>query len=269
MTLIVTEASKFGIAMAADSAVTFNYPPNLTLSSGRRVPPTVRTGVQKIVPISSINAAVAAWGFGNVGTPQNKSLQIPLDQFLFDFANRVDSHKSITSVGNELAEEINSRIEIGKVRGGFHLAGYDKYDNKTFPVIYHVHTGHDPAGPHGPLKLHQDFPYASGRTIDKWIEDLNNDIIFWLRNGQFRTYAYFSEYLNDLMQRLAAETGFLCPDLTKFATPLEARARFLKLQISTICEFYRLSNHLETIAMPISWITISERGIEHFERIVI
>ena len=86
MTLIVSEISKFGIAMAADSAVTEQYPVDWELSSGISTPPTVRTGAQKIIPIKSINAAISVWGFGTVGIPSNLDAQIPIDRFLEDFA---------------------------------------------------------------------------------------------------------------------------------------------------------------------------------------
>ena len=266
MTLIVSEVSKFGIAMTADSAVTEQYPSSWTLSSGISAPPTVRTGAQKIIPIQSINAAISVWGFGSVGMPNDLDAQIPIDRFLQDFAESIRSGVSLDDVGYQLVDVINERIKIGQIRGGFHLAGYSQENRKRFPALYHIHTGPNTQVPHEALRLYRDYPFDSGRTVDEWLQELNSTT-FWLRNGLFDTYAIFQGYLNDLMNRLRKETNFDCPDYSKFSSPLEARGRFLKLQIQTICEFYRLSNRLETIAMPISWITISENGIEHFEPI--
>ena len=268
MTLVVSEVSKFGIAMAADSAITEQFPPSWVLSSGNSVPPTVRTGSQKIIPIKSINAAISVWGFGRVGTPNDKDAQVPIDRFLLDFAAPVGNGESLEEIGNRLANTVNDRIRIGEVRGGFHLAGYTWEGEKRFPALYHIHTGHRPEGPHEQLKLYRDFPFGSGRSVDQWLNELESTT-FWIRNGLYDTYSYFQSYLNDLMNRLQKETNFICPDHSRFPTPLEARGRFLRLQIQTICEFYRLSNRLETIAMPISWITISPVGIEYFEPIVI
>jgi hypothetical protein len=59
MTLVVSEVTKFGIAMAADSAITESYPSHWTLTSGSPAPPTVRLGAQKIIPIYAKNAAIA------------------------------------------------------------------------------------------------------------------------------------------------------------------------------------------------------------------
>ncbi len=268
MTLVVSEVSKYGIAMAADSAITEVYPSSYELFSGRQTPPTVRIGAQKIIPIAKLNSAISVWGIGSVGTPDNPEAQIPVDRFLVDFVELVDENESLEDIGNRLANTINSRIRVGEIRGGFHLAGFSKQGDILFPALYHIHTGPNPNGPHEPMRLHLDYPFRSGRSVPQWIQELETTT-FWLRNGLFDTYAYFSDYLNRLMERLKRETNFICPDYERFSSPLEARGRFLKLQIQTICEFYRLSNRLETIAMPISWITISEEGIQNFEPIVI
>lgn len=268
MTLIVSEVSKYGIAMAADSAITEEYPPDWSMSSGKSAPPIVRIGAQKIIPIKVIKSAIAVWGFGAIGTESYHGAQIPIDQFLLDFVTSVKPRESLEDVGNRLVDLVNQRIDVGNVRGGFHIAGYTKEKGKRFPALYHMHTGHKPDGPHGPLKLYKDYPFGAGRSVEKWLNELNSTT-FWLRNGAFQTYAIFSEYLEDLMSRLKKETEFICPDISRFNTPLEARGRYLKLQIQTLCEFYRLSNHLETIAMPVSWITINSKSIEHFEPIVI
>ena len=155
-----------------------------------------------------------------------------------------------------------------KSEGGFHLAGYTQEAGVGFPALFHIHTGHNPEGPHEELRLYRDLPFDSGRNVQTWLEDLKS-WIFWLRNGSYDVYASFSENLNILMSNLEKHSNFVCPDHSKFSTPLEARGRYLKLQIQTICEFYRLSNKLETIAMPVSWITISSDGIEHFDPIII
>jgi hypothetical protein len=268
MTLVVSEVSKFGIAMAADSAITTRYPSTFLLQSGKPAPPTVRTGAQKIVPIRAINAAISVWGFGTIGTTVDQDAKIPIDKFLSDFAESINPRDELDEVGEKLAKVVNARIRIGEVRGGFHLAGYTQEAGVRFPALFHIHTGHNPEGPHEELRLYRDFPFDSGRNVQKWLEDLKS-WTFWLRNGSYDVYASFSENLNNLMSNLEKHSNFICPDHSKFSTPLEARGRYLKLQIQTICEFYRLSNKLETIAMPVSWITISSDRIEHFDPIII
>jgi hypothetical protein len=269
MTLIVSEVSKFGIAMASDSAITEEYPNDFVLPSGKPASPTVRIGAQKLIRIKAINAAISVWGFGTVGTPTNRDALIPIDKFLLDFADSINTNLSLDDVGNKLVDLVNPRIKVGKVRGGFHLGGYIQQGQGCFPALYHIHTG-GKSEPPGELKLHRHYPFDICTTVEEWMGELQNKV-FVFRNGLYDTYAYFSEYLNELMMRLQKETGFICPDYSRpcFSSPIEARGRFLKLQIQTICEFYRLSNRLETIAMPVSWLTISPSGIENFEPVVI
>jgi hypothetical protein len=61
MTLVLTEISKFGIAMAADSAVTCDDP----LPNGRVVN-RVLTGVKKLQVIPKIHAGISVWGEGDI-----------------------------------------------------------------------------------------------------------------------------------------------------------------------------------------------------------
>ena len=269
MTLVVSEVSNYGIAMAADSAITTSYPPGWVLASGTPAPPTIRTGAQKIIPIKTIDAAISVWGFGTVGIPNDLEAQIPIDKFLKDFANSVDDGQSLDDVGEQLAYLINERIRTEDTRGGFHLSGYIQAEGKKIPVLYHIHNGHRQKPPYDKVRLYRDYPFDIGYSVDKWFEDLQMNSFFYLRNGIIDTYARFHDYLTKLMVDLSNEFRFLCPDHAKFSTALEARGKFLRLQIETICDFYRLSNRLEVIAKPVSWITISPEGIQHFEPIVI
>jgi len=172
-------------------------------------------------------------------------------------------------VGKQLADLINERIRTEEIRGGFHLAGYTQAEDKKIPVLYHVHNGHRQNPLYAKVRLYRDFPFDINYSVDKWLESLQMNAFFHLRNGLFDTYARFYDYLMKLMIDLANEFNFTCPDHSRFSTGLEARGKFLRLQIETICDFYRLSNRLEVIAKPVSWITISPNGIEHFEPIII
>ena len=257
MTLIVSEISKYGIAMAADSAITTTFPENWTLPSGARVPATVRTGAQKLVPIRAINAAISVWGVGTVGTPDDPCARIPVDKFLLDFAERVRRGDSLEDVGERLAREMNDGMGDSRDAGGVHLAGYAEHQGRRFPALYHIHRGHPDESP-GPLQLHRDWPFESGKTFEEALDYIEGGGFVGLRNGDFGVYALFAKYLHELMERLRKDMDFICPDhdSERFESPLQARGRYLKLQVETICEFYRLSNCLETIAMPVSWLTI-------------
>ncbi len=277
MTLILSQVSKDGIAMAADCAVTERFPPewDWTLASGAMVPDTIRTGAQKLVPIDAIDAAVSVWGCGTVGTLDCPNAWVPIDKFLRDFAeNMVSDGESLEEVGTRLACLVNKRMGDNRDPMGFHLAGYVEQKGRRFPALYHIHRGHRDELPE-PLKLYRDWPFESmtktGKSLDEALAYIDGGGFVWLRNGDFKVYAVFAEYLNCLMNRLQKEMDFICPHYKerRFRDELEARGRYLKVQIETICEFYRLSNRDETIAKPVSWLTISPCGIQDCELVEI
>ncbi len=159
---------------------------------------------------------------------------------------------------------MNERIPGGKVKGGFHLAGYTHAEGRHFPALYHVRTGHKDELLHE-LRLYHDYPFDRYGSVDEWLGILEAGGAGSLRNGAFDVYAVFWKYLDCLMDDLA-KTKFIYPSYARFpGRELEMRRDFIKLQVQTICEFYRLSNFYEVIAGPLSSITISSQGIEKFE----
>jgi len=266
MTLVVSEVSDFGIVMVADSAITTPWGQTpLTLPSGKQATPEIRRGAQKIVPITAIGAAISIWGFGTVQLRLGKGdVPFPIDLFVRDFAETVGAGTTLEEVGNRLADTVNDKIPVGKIKGGFHLAGYTDAEGKRFPALYHVHTGHGYEPLHE-LRLYHDYPFDRYKSVDEWLEILKAGGAGSLRNGAFDVYAIFWKYLDCLMDELAGK-GFVCPSYARLpGRELEIRRDFIKLQVQTICEFYRLSNFYEVIAGPLSSITISSQGIERFE----
>lgn len=264
MTLVLSELSVFGVAMAADAAITTEFFGHLPLLSGRQTPPVVRTGARKLVAVPQAGAAISVWGFGAIGTPSDPTPQIPIDLYLLDFAAEVPAGARLADIGESLARKTNLRIRIGQDRGGFHVGGFISEGPHTVPAVYTVHTGPEDASPQLPLALYRDFPDPRNLDISTWATDLRTHF-YYVRNGDFGAYALLAESLFDLTQRLAQEQHFVVPSPDRFADPLEGRGRFLRLQLQTICEFYRLSNRLETIAGPVSWITIGPEGIRHMD----
>ena len=63
MTLLLTDVSKFAVAMAADSPVTFSSRP-------------VYIGAHRLLPVYSIDAGLSVWGRGDVaGTEADEWLE--------------------------------------------------------------------------------------------------------------------------------------------------------------------------------------------------
>jgi len=267
MTLVVTEISKHGIVMAADSAITQKSFTDNQI--------TVRTGMQKIIPIPYLKGAMGFWGDSSVlSTDLPKRPVSTLDRFLVDFVERHEDCKSIESFGQKLCDDLNSKIEIGKYRLGIQLTGYKNGDDNITPRIFHLHTGKENE-PQNELRLHHDFICEKRPTVDSWKEALKSET-FWLRNGDYERYAQFAKPLNELVTKWS-EQDFCCPDSTKFKhkakslgrsenfAELEARGRFIKLQVEFMCDLHQLSNQPNFVSRPVSWIAISPEKIEIFE----
>ena len=107
MTLVMTEVSTYGVAMAADSAVTF--------PDGR-----VYVGAQKLLPVPQINAGLSIWGRGSV----NKSAA---DTWLQNFIqNDVTNEMTLLNMAETLANRLNNEFG-GPIsdRMGIHVGGFD------------------------------------------------------------------------------------------------------------------------------------------------
>jgi len=125
MTLVLTEVSILGVAMAADSAVT--VPP-----SGR-----VYIGAQKLLPVYGIDAGLSIWGEGVIGDN-------PADEWLQDFiTSDVVSGVALWDMADRLAEKVNQAFgSVIPRRMGIHVGGFDEKDGIRGPAFYHVHNGH-------------------------------------------------------------------------------------------------------------------------------
>jgi len=261
MTLIISEVSKFGIAMAADSAEISKPQEDWDLPGGRQARPVGRTGAQKLVKIKAIPAAISGWGIGLLGTRcQPHRHIVPMDEFLSKFADEVKEDQSLEEVGTCLAECVNERTFPG-TDCGFHLAGYSEEDGQTFPVLYHIHLDH----PGGRLRPYLDWPniHSPGYNragIRGWREELAEEKGGQLFNGELDIYRRLAKKLYKILEQRPG--GFVCPyyDASQrhFRSPLEVRGRYLKLLIEIVCQLYLLSNKPGRIAMPVSWLIFSE-----------
>ena len=133
MTLILTELSQAGIAMAADSAISY-YEPNGNIKH------VDHKGWKKLLWVPRIRAGVSYWGF--VG----KVVSQRFDEWLED---RIASqnYRDLRNFADFLADELNSKCRNQPLDSnecvGIHVAGYHSWeDNVRRPTFYHVHNGH-------------------------------------------------------------------------------------------------------------------------------
>lgn len=259
MTLILTEVSRHGVAMAADSALTF--------SSGRSF-----YGAQKLLPIPQLNAGISIWGNYTIA---NKYADIWTQDFI---ANTVNSNATLWDTANLLAEKLNSAFgAVIQERMGFHIAGFDTKSGIRGPAFYHVHNGH--------YKIDLQFgqiiitpretpPIREFRAEQDRPPMIYKENQFELTgNGDFVLLAYFRTAIQEKIEiELKQLAGFKFP----YPDALSTRGEYIRFLIQTTAEIYRLSSHRlrilpqpttageTSIGGPITVLTISDQGIESF-----
>lgn len=255
MTLILTEISNFGIAMAADSAETQKI-----VKPNGNVTWRVLTGVHKLQVIDKLNAGISVWGKGIINkTPTDIWLQDFIDvqranyNSLNDFAlllqNELRLHITPINVSNNL---------LGTI--GFHLAGFVDYNGVPTPTFYHIHNGISTA------------LSERGITVNPAIINANHDLppnvaqqilstggIYLTRNGDFQIYAALFQHLDAFLQNLSKYRNLTIPHIRN----LMESAEWLRFQIRTMSELYRFSNlHLPTIGGKIDTLLITPYGVD-------
>ena len=263
MTLVLSELSSFGVAMAADSAVTFENKRN---NSSR-----VYIGAQKLLPVYKLNAGIAVWGLGRIN---NTDSDVWLQKFI---KNEVKPNMGLWNMANKLAEKLNEAFDrIISERMGVHVAGFDTKNGIKGPAFYHVHNGHyHVAYRNGKIenvpeenpairefRAHEDRPPATYQR--------NNFPL--TRNGDFAVFALLHKEINPLLNNIESMTGLKFPYPSNLAT----RGEYLRFWINTIVGIYRLSSARKriltepatagdaSIGGPITVLTISKSGIESF-----
>ncbi len=247
MTLVLTELSPFGIAMAADSAVTVTVQ-----KSGYSY--VQAQGAKKLQIIPTLQAGVSCWGMGSIGDK-------PTDHWLADFIRANSGLSDLGSFAKALATTLQSTIgpSPGKqARLGFHVAGFELYGGKPVPSFYHVHDGPsttlqtreigvDPSR----FNANHDIPPA------EFLKLVAGESSWMTRNGDYHLYAQLFALLGAFFQGVG-QLGIKIPN----SQNLNERAEYLVFQIRTISDLYRMSNLVPGIGGPISYLTISPAGIQ-------
>ncbi len=260
MTLILTEVSNFGIAMAADSAVTI---PVINAHGDRQY--RVLMGVNKLQVIEKLNAGIAIWGLAELTIEHDQKIDI--DVWLRDFIqSERTNYNSLSDFATLLQNRIRNYVDpidavqrpLGNI--GFHLAGFVEYEGHQTPTFYHIHNGRSQA-----LE-------ARGTHIDPTIINANHDLppnltqqvfaqgqAYLTRNGDFTIYAALFNHIGQFLQGLSQYGGLTIPQ----SRNLKERAEWLRFQIKTMSELYRLSNlHLPTIGGKIDTLLITPNSVD-------
>jgi hypothetical protein len=132
MTLILTELSKAGIAMAADSAIS-------TWKNGK-ISTVDRRQWKKLLKVQRIKAGISYWGFvGKITTKR-------FDEWLESKINDTDCYTDLRSFADYLASEMNHAVGDKALpdnyAAGIHVAGFELWgDGVSRPTLYHIHNG--------------------------------------------------------------------------------------------------------------------------------
>ncbi|HVU17386.1 MAG TPA: hypothetical protein VHD32_10695 [Candidatus Didemnitutus sp.] len=257
MTLILTEVSAAGIAMAADSAISY-FNPNGTIS---RVD---HKGWRKVLWVPRIRAGVSYWGFIGQVTRQR------FDEWLEERIRRLQ-YQDLLGLAQFLADELNTKCgnqPLGPNQCvGIHVAGYHPWaDGVRRPTFYHVHNGHGhiqwaggvpvPAldlqgqpsarllptnhswvwDPRKLFAVHYDYPGAPATHAAKLAPF--NARGYLTRNGDIGHYILIGEALRNVCTSVNAVPGLRIPS---DPTRIGPRLGFLKMEIETAAAFYKCS----------------------------
>ncbi len=265
MTLVLTELSDAGIAMAADSAIT-------RLSHGRIVD-VDQQGWQKLLRVPRINAAISYWGM--IGAVTQVQFDIWL-QRVIDTENYDDLESFAESIANALNTVCHNRPLPNGNDVGIHVAGYSQWsDGVRRPVFYHVHNGHgkfniseikDEKGhiisvipewqsePRGLFEVHQDFPFPT-KPLDENVAILHNGYI--TRNGAFFIYAVLWHHMQYALQYINLIQNVSLP---RDMSDLNSRKGFLHIMLEMIIRLYRCSNQSRIIGGTVTSLGIGPNG---------
>jgi hypothetical protein len=223
MTLAISEASeKFGCVLVGDSAVTIGT--------------KVVYGAEKIHYSHEANIGFAIWGNACLGGQR-------VDELISSFASSLMTSDTPRSTGSKLAVFLNNEgRKDGRdwmdLRGGVHISGYQD----GVPVLFHVHTGHEPPKHQGPFKLHEDFKDASNGCH--------------LRNGYHKMFAYLFDAMEQYVLGLN-ELNFKWPNET-----IEDRVSYYSIMIDTIAQTLEAAQRVPSVGGRVSAIAFNRNGIQ-------
>ncbi len=149
MTLILTELSKHGIAMAADSALTCIH-----ASTGLpKLANGPRNKANKLFFIDHLNVGISAWGLFQVFDIHTGKDYGYVDNWLQNFITaELAEWMPVRNVAALLADRLNedfkgNLLHCEKIEGldnrrmGFHVAGFEEVAGVYGPSFYHVNNG--------------------------------------------------------------------------------------------------------------------------------
>lgn len=240
MTLVVSDISRHGIVMIGDSAVTMMNGPNVS----------VRSGAVKVQYCANANIGLTMWGWGRVGNT-------PLDEWVANFlSTSVTDTDNLEIVGNRLAHDINlhhssSGRPWNELVCGFHLGGF----MNNLPQLYHVHCGHQHEPPHE-LRLYRDYPIDANLSELQFIDILNRNGFFQLRNGYVPHFGRLFDNIMNYSNQLKTDLRISFPQ-----DSLNGRLSFYQELVKFVAGVLAASGVHPGVNSTLSSIAFDQNGI--------
>lgn len=271
MTLIITELSPLGIAMAADTA---------EIVSGVNVRGLIEDraffGLTKLLPVRKLQAGISYWGWAKMppSSYTGRWMDWWLEYFLVNNRNNYDTIEDLALLLETelrrtvppLSEEELKSEPSGQ--GGIHLAGFLEENGKKLPCFWHIHNGFSQALPEKKLD-----PHVVNANYDcppqKYL-GLGAGAIYVTTNGDTEAYLrFFRKYLREYLGELNREMGIVIPIRT-----IDFTAEFWRAQIRFISELYSIAGIRDEISLrkmvrgiggEVTTLTITEEGIHSYQ----
>jgi hypothetical protein len=228
MTLVVTEVSEqFGCVVVGDSAVTMGT--------------KVVHGAEKVHYASEPGIGFAIWGNACFSGQR-------VDELISGFASALGRGATPRSAGLELASMLATEgAKDGRdwmaLRGGVHVCGYED----SIPVLFHVHTGHNPPAPQGPFQLYEDFPDARAGCH--------------LRNGYYQMFAVLFQGMQQYAAGLG-QLGFRWPHES-----VEDRVSYYSIMVDTVARTLEAAGRVPSVGGRVSALAFNRDGIQVDKRL--
>lgn len=272
MTLIITELSRFGIAMAADTAETVS-----SMSVRGLIEDRAFFGLTKLLPIQKLQAGISYWGWAKM--PPSSDSGVWMDWWLRVFlAENISNYNAISDLAGLLQKELRKRVpplsdaELELMPygdGGIHLAGFADEEGEKVPCFWHIHNGVSQGLPEKKLD-----PHIVNANYDcapsKFLQVQKMGATYVTTNGDIEAWArFFKKYFKEYLDELRKEMKIVIPLPT-----IDFRAEYWRAQIRFISEVYAMGGirkkdtihqMARNIGGEVTTLTITENGIHNYQ----
>ena len=243
MTLVISTASSHGITVVGDRAI------SQRVDSGPLA--VLATPAEKLFYSDSANLAFACWGSAAFDGES-------YEQWLRRFVNTIASGTSLAEASDELASQLNSRLNslAARLHGwadlhrGIHVSGYVD----DLPCIYHVHTG-DPNIAHHPLRVYRDFPDIYAEGDENYRRTLASGKYAQIFNGFHELYGTVGGKVGELRDELQRQFDVIIP-----APSLRGQLELSRALVRFAGGLLRAADRAPQVSLEITDVAFTQAG---------